>query len=117
MATDDAFGDFISPVSNPVNFEDPRATTEIRPLYAYHNVSNEFATSGDAHVVAVQARLALTERLAIIATKNGYVWMRPDPKIAGVVEHDDGWANIAFGLKYALYYHPERRAIGTFGLR
>jgi len=118
----DPFDGFMSPVTNPVNFEDPRATTEVRPLYVYHKLSNDFAKvvgadGGDAHVAAVQARLALTDRLAFIATKDGYVWLRPAEKIPGVLENENGFANVALGAKYALYRDPERRAIATLGLR
>jgi hypothetical protein len=121
-AADDAFVDFISPISNPVNFEDPRPTTELRPLYAYHRVSDGFANEvgangGDAHVVALQIRVALSERFALIATKDGYVWHRPDDELSGVYEKKNGWANIGFGVKYAFYRDPERGAMATFGLR
>ncbi len=115
---------FISPVSNPVNFEDPRARSEIRTLYVYHKLSDQFASGftnanelppigGDAHVVAVQARVAVTDRLALIATKDGYVWLRPE----NVLTKEDGWANIAFGAKYSIYRDPERGALATVGLR
>ncbi len=61
LGAEDPFADFISPVSNPVNFEDPRATTELRPIYIYHHINQDFVTGGgDAHIVALQIRLALT---------------------------------------------------------
>ncbi len=110
----DSFGRFVSPVSNPVNFEDPRPTTEVRPLYAYHRIDREFVTlGGDAHVVAAQARIALSERFGLIATKDGYVWLNPKQALP----KKNGWANIAFGCKYATYRDPERQAMATVGLR
>jgi hypothetical protein len=85
--------DMISPVSAPVTNEDPRVTTEIRPLYIYHQIASDFVTGGGrAQVAAVQARIAITERFGFIATKDGYVWLNTDD----VVPDDDGWANIAF---------------------
>lgn len=108
------FDDFISPISNPVNFEDPRATTEVRPIFAYHTISDNFVSSGgNAKVAALQLRLAITERLAIIATKDGYVWLEPDD----VLPRKNGWANIGFGLKYGFYYDPANRLMLTGGLR
>jgi hypothetical protein len=110
----DPFAEFVSPVSNPVNFEDPRPTTEIRPIYAYHRIDDDFATQGgEAHVAAAQVRVALGDRLGLIATKDGYVTLRPD----AVLPERNGWANIAFGAKYALYRAPERPAMATVGLR
>jgi len=109
-AAGDPFGDFVSPVSNPTNFEDPRATTEIRPIYAYHGISNDFVTGGgDAQVAAVQLRVALSDRWSLIATKDGYVWLSPD----SVVPHNNGWANLAAGVKYTFYRDPERRAMAA----
>ncbi len=117
----DIFDGFVSPVSNPTNFEDPRAVTDVRTLYVYHKLSNEFGNElnkgkgigGDAHVVAVQVRLAITDRLALIATKDGYVWLRPER----VLENRDGFANLGFGLKYSFFRDAELGALATAGLR
>jgi len=115
MAGEDPFAGFISPVSNPVNFEDPRPTTEIRPIYAYHHIAQDFPTNGgDAHVVAAQLRLALTDRIGFIATKDGYTWVRPGAKGAAPVE---GYADLAFGLKGVLYRDPDQHTLATFGFR
>jgi hypothetical protein len=111
---------FVSPVSNPVNFEDPRARSEVRAIYAYHKIASDFGREldpggigGDAHIVAVQLRLAVTDRLALIATKDGYVWLRPKH----VLSNEDGWANIAFGAKYNFYKDPKLGALASVGLR
>lgn len=110
----DKLSDMISPVSNPVNFEDPRINSEIRPLYAHHVIDDDFVTKGgDVNIVAIQARFAVTEDLAIIATKDGYVDLNPD----AVVPEDDGFANIAAGVKYALYSNVDSGEILTAGLR
>jgi hypothetical protein len=123
QAADDPFAGFISPVSNPVNFEDPRPMTELRPIYAYHDIDEDFLapllSGGHAHVAALQARVALSDRFALIATKDGYVWLQPDQTVPNVVDKDDGWANIAFGAKYAVYKDPDPEMPGmiTVGLR
>src|SRR5262249_22807621 len=38
--SDPAFPQFISPVSNPFYFEDPRALTEVRPIFIYQRTPN-----------------------------------------------------------------------------
>jgi len=119
---EDPFGEFVSPVSNPVNFEDPRATTEVRPVYIYHMISDDFAkglgaNGGDAHILALQLRLALSERFAFIATKSGYIWLRPDNDLPGVLDTKNGWANVNFGMKYAFYRDPARSTMATLGVR
>ena len=67
---------------------------------------------GFARVYAVQLRWAVTERLAIIATKDGYIQTRSD-----ALPSEDGWADIGAGLKYALIDKPEDQFILTPGLK
>lgn len=93
--TDLRFSDFVSPITNPVYFEDPRTVTEARFIYLRHKVPLA-ATGGELNLIACQLRAAITDRLSIIATKDGYA-TSTNPLI------DDGWANVNAGLKYNLY--------------
>lgn len=67
-------------------------------------------------VLALQARLAITERLAFIATKDGIGFYRPDRSI---IRDDNGFFNITAGLKYALWQWSDgdESAIFTPSLR
>lgn len=104
--------DMISPVSHPVTFEDPRHSTELRPIYAYHKIDNAFVTGGgSAQVYALQARLKLTDDLSFIATKDGIVVLKPD----SVVGDEVGFADVGAGLKYSFYRTSD--SIATAGLR
>ncbi len=88
----------ISPVTNPIYFEDAVIRSEIRPIYMHHRIDDDFITKGgDVNVWAIQARWAVTDRLAIIATKDGYISLNP-----GAGDSQDGWADVALGLKYAV---------------
>ena len=101
-----------SPVSNPVNFEDPRIESNIRPIFAYHSINDNFVTGGgDVQIYALQLRYAINDRLAVIATKDGLVDLNP----SAVLPHHTGFANIAGGLKYAFY--KDSNSIGSAGLR
>ncbi|GIW42907.1 MAG: hypothetical protein KatS3mg077_0189 [Candidatus Binatia bacterium] len=105
---------FVSPVSNPTLFEDPRISTEVRPIFAYHEISDQFVSSGgNAKIGAVQLRLGVTDRLGFIATKDGYVWLEPDKALL----RKNGWANIAFGLKYNFLRMDDLGLVATGGLR
>ena len=110
----DRLDEMISPISNPVNFEDPRAITEIRPLFLYHKLDDKFVTQG-GHVMggAVQVRFALDDRFAIIATKDGFLHLQPN----AVVPDGTGFANVAAGAKYAFYKDGDAGQIMTAGLR
>jgi hypothetical protein len=108
----------ISPVSNPIYFEDPHITSEVRPIFMYHSLPDTFDFSGGSaplgghvEVYAVQLRYALTERLGIIATKDGYIAMKPDHTLG----HSYGWADLAAGLKYAVFDDREHEWIVTPG--
>src|SRR5690606_35137991 len=104
----------ISPVTNPLFFEDPRITSEIRPIFIWHNIDNSFLTGGgDVQVYAAQLRWAVTDRLSIIATKDGYIDFNP----SGTLAHESGFADLAAGVKYALIDDEEAQFILTPGLK
>lgn len=104
---------YVPPVTNPTFAESPFITTEIRPIVIHHDIPSSFVTNGDrVNAVAVQARLAITDRLALIATKDGYADVN-----YGAVGDEEGLLNIAAGLKYALIDDREEGRILTIGAR
>lgn len=108
QASDHCYDDFISPMTNPVFFEDPRNLTEARLIFLQHKVPLN-AGGGDIQVYALQVRAALTERLSLIATKDGYI-VSSNPVIA------DGWADLSLGLKYLLYSDPANQVLASGGV-
>jgi hypothetical protein len=103
--------DTISPVANPIFAEDPVIRTEIRPIFAYHRIDDGFITGGgDATLWALQLRFAITERLAFIATQDGYFNINLDNGA-----NLDGWMDLAAGFKYALIDDKENQFILTPG--
>jgi hypothetical protein len=110
----------ISPVANPIYFEDPRITSEVRPIFMQHWLPERFdiqggsvALDGEVRVYALQLRYALTEKLGFIATKDGYIEFKPKGALAN--NHAYGFADIAAGLKYALVDDAERQLLITPG--
>ncbi len=102
----------IDPVSAPTTFETPLIHTSLNALTLRQQLPNDsIFEGGDFQVYALQARLALSERFALIATKDGYIDLDPD---AGADE--DGLADIAAGFKYALVDDPENGVLVTPGL-
>lgn len=107
------FEHFYEPVGSPLYFESPFNTSGLRLLYLYHDFPRESQIGGGGlNVFAVQARLALTERLGFIATKDGYSLLR-----AGSLPEDDGWNNAAVGLKYVIIADRENDFVLTSGMR
>ncbi len=109
----DGFDDFVMPVGMPIQFEDPFITTDIRPFYIYHSIPNRSALrGGQVQVLAAQVRIALSKRLALIATKDGYSWFDSHITAAG-----DGWNDISLGLKYALHVDQANQYMVSTGIR
>ena len=109
----------ISPVANPIYFEDPQIDSEVRPIFMEHYLPGTFRYNGGTaplggavQVFALQLRYALSERLAIIATKDGYIESQPDHTLP----HTYGWGDISAGLKYALIDDKKDNFILTPGL-
>jgi hypothetical protein len=67
----------ISPLSNPFFFEDPRALTELRPVYIYQSAPHNtpILRGGDTQALALQARLALGENWSIVMPRLGFSWL------------------------------------------
>jgi hypothetical protein len=105
--SDHQFDCFISPMTNPIFFEDPRALTEARPIFVHHKVPLA-AGSGSVNLYAVQLRARLSENVSLIATKDGY-FTSTNPIV------DDGWADLAAGLKFNLVRNVEKQRLLSAG--
>lgn len=106
---------FQKPVVMAFLFEDPFIVTGLYPYVVWHEFPDRSALGGGhATAVALQARIAITDRLAFIATKDGYVWERPESPLL----HDqNGFLNLSGGFKYALIDDPENQFILSPALR
>lgn len=113
--SDAQFCRFVSPVTNPLFFEDPRTLTEIRPIFASHFIpsNNPVFQGGNVQYFATQARIALTENLSIIATKDGYIWIEGEND---AIPDTDGWADVAAGLKLNLFKDADSQMLLSAGL-
>lgn len=105
--SDHDFDDFISPMTNPVFFEDPRMLTEARFIFANHQLP-EILGGDSVQLYALQIRARLTENLSFIATKDGFF-------VSQSAILDDGWADLAAGLKLSLFTDPDRQFLLSTG--
>ncbi len=115
FSTDGGFAErYVPPISSITLNESPYITTEASLWYLYQTIPDKSITSGGhINLGAAQARLALTDRLAFIATKDGYA----DAHFSHVLQDTHGFANIEAGLKYAVWQDPANSAILTVGGR
>ncbi len=107
------FEHFYEPIGNPIYFESPFNTSGLRFLYLHHEFPDGSQLQGGSlNVYAMQARIAITERIAFIATKDGYSDLN-----ANALPEADGWNDIAVGGKYAFYVDRESDLVATAGAR
>ncbi len=111
--SDRCFPRFVGPISNPVLAKDPRSLTELRGLFINNWSPSDHPVlgSGTFQVLAMQARVALSERLTFIADKDGYTFIQPRG-----AAHRDGWMNMAAGFKYALVRDVENQFLVSAGM-
>ena len=106
------------PIGVPLYFEDPFINTDLRAFILYHEFPRgSLLGGGDLVAQAVQARLALSERLQFIATADGYTTLETGLADAGVLPDGDGWNDLAVGLKYAFFVDKQKMAIASAGIR
>ena len=115
--SDRCFDDFISPMINFVHFEDPRTVTEIRPIFVNHwvpdTIGNNVPAGGSIQLLAMQFRIALTERLSLIGVKDGYIWDSTNGALDTLL--DDGWASVTAGLKYNFLRDTQSGTLASIG--
>jgi hypothetical protein len=102
--SDHAFNDFISPVSNPFYFEDPRSLTEVRPVFLYQGTPehNYIFHGGDIEYFGVEGRLAITDWFSIVMPKLGWTWIEPHVATADFQPHG-GFSEINIGPKFTFF--------------
>src|SRR5262249_35916125 len=112
--SDHAFDYFASPVSNPFLFEDPRALTEVRPIFFYQGQPSA-AGSGYSSFLGTQARLAFNDRWSLVINELGFVFFHPrDPP--DDLTTGNSFAQISLGPKWTFYRNPDCNNLAAAGL-
>jgi hypothetical protein len=115
--SDHLFDCFISPVTNPFLFEDPRSLTEVRPLFIFQKVPSGQADfhGGNVTFFGTQARLALSDRWSFVINKFGGIAVNtnsPSP-----FKDEVGFAEIWLGPKWTFYRGDETGTLAAAGLQ
>lgn len=98
-------------VTAPYYNEDSFVTTDLRFWYAYHKFPEAgLIDGGKAQVAAVQARVALTDKLQLVAYKDGYIWID-----SGLVD-ENGWNDVGAGLKFNFWQDFENQFHAAVGV-
>lgn len=100
------------PISNPTLFDLALPASNAHPIYIHHSLPDRASLGGggtvplggDVDVYALQFEYAFTDRLSLVATKDGYVEIHDNTLNA--LGYDSGFANLGAGLKYAFILDP-----------
>ncbi len=115
--SDHAFDNFASPTTNLFLFEDPRALTEVRPLYMYQTIpgKNETLQGGNVNYLGAQARVAITERISFVISKFGWISLNPTEQNAGF-NSDLSFSEMWFGAKWTFWRDEKNNLVAATGL-
>jgi hypothetical protein len=106
---------WVAPMSMPYYLTDPFVTTGFSAYALWHDFpEHSVFDGGDLRVAAVQARLAITDRLGFVASKDGLVDFRPD---LDLLDSEKGSGDLMAGFKYVLVDRPEDNFILATHLR
>ncbi len=110
-------GDLISPVSNPFLFEDPRALTEVRPIFFVQTSPNRNAafSGGSSEFYGVQARVAFTDRWSLVLNELGVVSFQPHSSDVGLTD-ETGFAEVRVGPKWTFYRNEQAGNLAAAGV-
>jgi hypothetical protein len=108
---------FISPVSNPFFFEDPRSLTELRPIFMWQHTpnANPVFHGGNNYFLDLQARVAFTPWLSLVIDELGYTWTGIDNPASGYQSHA-GFSEVHLGPKFTFLRNETTRTVMAGGL-
>ena len=106
---------FVPPMMHPYLFEDPFITTGVSGWGIWHEFPGDsILDGGHLWAAALQARIAITDRIAFIATRDGWVDFEPG---LSLLDNRRGSADLGLGFKVAAIDLPEVPFILTPSLR
>jgi hypothetical protein len=113
--SDDDFCAMISPVTEPFLAEDPRALTEIKPVFIYQRTPNLDGNGrGNVAFFGAQGRVAFTERLSLVISKFGFTFLDPPGTLGG--DNEVGFSEVWLGPKFTFLRNPDSGTVMAAGL-
>lgn len=116
LRSDHCFDNFISPVTNPSEFEDPRSLTEVRPIFIFQETRhhNFFFHDADFESYNLQARVAITDRLSVVLQEFGFVHI--DPGSGSTFSDVTGFSEVDIGPKFTFWRNEQTGTLAAAGL-
>jgi hypothetical protein len=116
--SDSCFPWMISPVSEPFFALDPRALTEVRPIFIYQQTphANGDFHGGNVGFFGLQARASLAQRVSLVIEKLGWVWIDPRHPDDAEFHRTSGFAELWLGPQVTIIRNPESRTLLAAGV-
>jgi hypothetical protein len=117
LQSDHCFDQFISPVTNPFFFEDPRSLTEFRPIFIWQTTSDHtpIFRGGDIEYFGAQGRVAITDRLSLILNELGGINQHVNAPTKTFQSHT-GFAEVALAPQYTVIRNDQAGRLLALGL-
>jgi hypothetical protein len=110
LPSDHCFDRFISPISNPFFFEDPRSLTEFRGIFIDNDLPGAPVGPGDAQIWAAQFRGRITDRISVIAPRLSYF------QVNNGGNPPSGFLSAPVGVKVNLLRDVEKQFVVSAGM-
>jgi hypothetical protein len=110
LPSDHCFDRFISPISNPFFFEDPRSLTEIRGIFIDNDLPGQPIGPGDAQIWTAQFRGRVTDRWSVIAPRLSYF------QVNGDGNPPSGFLSAPVGAKFNFIRDVENQFLVSAGM-
>jgi hypothetical protein len=109
---------FASPVSSPFLTVDPRALTEIKPIFIYQSIPsrNDMSHGGSIEFFGVSGSVAFTERWSLVLNKMGGIFIQPDDKTFTGGKDVSSFSELWLGPKYTFYRDECNNTVAAAGL-
>ena len=114
LTSDHAFDCFVSPVTNPFLFEDPRSVTELRPIFIYQKVPTPQPNfqGGNVWFLGTQARVAFTDRFSLTINKLGATAINPGSPL---IDDAFGFSELWLGPKVTFCRNEDTGLLAAAG--
>ncbi len=115
--SDRKFDIFTSPVSNPFYFEDPRALTEIRPVFIWQHTpsTNTVWNGGDNFAFAARGSVAFTPNISLVVNRVGWSFISPKTGTPDI-GNANGFSELHLGPKFTIIRNDVSNTVAAVGL-
>lgn len=117
--SDQQFKDFISPMSNPTIFEDPRSLTEFRFIGTWQSApsDNALLMGGNIFDINMQGRISINDQWSLILHRLSITRVQTGDGTLGGYTGGTGLNDLELGAKYTFLRDTRSETIMAFGAR